>query len=141
LQQLIATIEQQVEDNLTQAKEANATISKLHIEKHDKTARMEIARSLEQIQALASPAGVNNYADKLSELRRRVAEADGRAEASARIAGTDTAARSAKLRQAARTKVQNSDLLRELGLISDKPPVSETPAAVADKPATLPEKD
>jgi len=135
----IGSLQTSIDQYVVQAQELKREVERLRSERYELVASMELAQQFDQINSVLAGISTAGADERLAELRRVRAEAEGRAKASERIAGVDVTVQRQKLREAARKHVTNNELLRRLGMKRAEAPAAEAPAAVEKTSQPLPE--
>jgi chromosome segregation ATPase len=125
------------EEKLLEVQEIKSHINSIGDKKNVVVATMEMNSAFEQIAKEFGQIGDSGSSERLARIDRITLEAQGRAETTARVAGTDSKVRSLKARKAAQKAVMDQDLLARLGMGKDKP--SQTPASPEAVSTKLPE--
>jgi hypothetical protein len=138
LETTINNLQEQIDNVTIQGQDLKREVERIKSEKHEAVASVTASKELDKVnEALAgiSTTGTDNELAELREMRRT---ADGRAKASARLAGTDVSIQRDKLRKAAQGRVANKELLGKLGLKVSTPAALEQ-LTEAKPAAKLPE--
>lgn len=134
-----------IDEYVVQAQEVTRRADKMSSEKYEAMASIEASQQLKEINELVAGISVSGTGERLARVRQITAEAEGKAKAAARVAGTDQKFQRAKLRAAAKRHVQNKDFLAGMGIKTEtatpaKPAASkEAPKAKVDKTPELTE--
>lgn len=146
LEDQIHSLQESVDRYVLDAQDLMREVEKLQAEKHETVASMEAARQIEQMNEAMAGISSGGADETLAELRKRRAEAEGRAKAAQAISSTDVTRQRQKLRDAARQHVHNKEFISALGLGESAAP-SEEPvdaekseeAPSVEQPPQLPE--
>lgn len=137
------SLEVTISEYIVQAQEIARRAEELSSEKYEAMASIEANRQLNEINELVAGISTSGSGERLARVRQVTAEAEGKARAAARVAGTDQKFQKAKLRAAAKKHVQNKDFLAGMGIKTEtaKPavPSRKAPKAKADKAPELTE--
>ncbi|MBN1766599.1 MAG: hypothetical protein JW860_15195 [Sedimentisphaerales bacterium] len=131
------TLKASIDQNIAQAQKLAREVETLRSEKHEAVASIAAAQQIDKINESLSGIATSGTDDTLARLRRQRNEAEGRARAATRVAGTDVSLQREKLRKAAIKYTQNTEFLKGIGIERSKP---EEPEKSQQDSTQLPEE-
>lgn len=131
----VENLQASIDQNVAQAQSLAREVETLRSEKHEAIASIAAAQQIDQINEALAGIATSGADDTLARLRRQRAEAEGRARAGTRVAGTDVNLQREKLRKAAVRHTQNSEFLKGIGLGGEA--AAETPAEQRETTAPM----
>ena len=131
-----------VDQNIAQAQSLAREVEQLRSEKHEAVASIAASQQIDKINEALAGVSSGGADETLQRLRQQRQEAEGRARAATKIAGTDTKLQREKLRQAAIRHTQSADFLNGIGLGTSTPASTEKSSTEAPQNVTkLPEEE